>query len=82
MYCLEAIKLINKNAVKKARRGHRRSQNDHSSYTGTIESGIILHSGAHRECRFLERGEAKRFVTAVLKLRTLASRDQLIESYF
>ena len=90
MYHLEAIVSMNKKAAAKQRRGHTRSNCDHSSYTGTIETGIILHSGAHRECRFLEGAAARGFVRDFLdipsrcrkKADVLAARDRLIESYF
>lgn len=63
MYSLENIIAINNNAVRKARAGKDTApQRDRSSYTGTCETGIIIHSGAFRETRFLQHATARDFV--------------------
>lgn len=63
MYSLENIIAINDNAVRKHRAGvDTAPQRDRSSYTGTCESGIVIHSGAFRETRFLQHGSARTFV--------------------
>lgn len=92
MYSLEVIKAINRKAAKPTR-----ATCDHSSYTGTIETGIILHSGKHRETRRLVGTHARNFVRAWLDVpaelvgkghRRVSSqdiwtrRDELVESYF
>lgn len=93
MYHLEAIHSIN--AAVARREKINRITCDHSSYTGTIEGGIVLHSGKHRETRMLRHGAAKVFVNAWMDIPSelgkgrrapahavQAARDALVESYF
>ncbi len=93
MYHLEAIKSINEAVAKRAK--ITRTTFDHSSYTGTIEGGIVLHSGKHRETRLLRHGAAHIFVNEWMDLPAKlgkgrkapyhvvqAARDALVESYF
>ncbi len=95
MDSLEQIKINNDKAVARARKPAR-TVCDHSSYTGTIEGGIVLHSGKHRETRLLRHAAAHNFVNAWLDLPAevdarghrapqhviQARRDALVESYF
>lgn len=93
MYHLEAIKAMNRKAARKSRAV--RTTCDHSSYTGTIETGIVLHSGKHRETRLLRFAAAHNFVNAWLDVPAEIARsgratpqavqnrrDALVESYF
>lgn len=91
MYCLEVIQKINRKSPKSGR-----VTCDHSSYTGTIETGIVLHSGKHRETRLLRHAAAHNFVNSWLDIparlaakgarvsqkSVQAARDNLVESYF
>jgi hypothetical protein len=100
MYCLESIVQMNNNAVARAKSkdGSHRSQTDHSSFTGNPKRGIILHSGAHRECAMIEGVVAENFLSDYNDIPTrlaaknkgrsvparaiMDARDTLIESYF
>jgi hypothetical protein len=95
MCSLSTLKKINDQAARKARK-QTRITCDHSGYTGTIEGGIILHSGKHRETRLLRHAAAHNFVNAWMDIPAemaakgyrapfhaiQARRDALVESYF
>ena len=95
MNSLEQIKKINDKAVARSKK-QARVTCDHSSYTGTIEGGIVLHSGKHRETRLLRHAAAHNFVNAWMDIPAemaahghrapfhaiQARRDALVESYF
>ena len=90
MHSLEQINKMNEKAVKNSKRLARRDV-EHCSYTGTIETGIVLHSAVQRSTVMIKGGVAREFVREWLdvpsrargnKHQTQALRDHLVECYF
>lgn len=75
---------MNNNAVIRAARGAAESETSrHCSYSGDVESGLVLHSAKQRSTVFLSnKATVRAFLAAWFGTNSAVSRDALVERYF
>ena len=82
MYCLESIKKMNCDAVKRQRRNAEQETTRLSSFSGEPYSGLILHSAKNRSTVFLLGAAARAFLADYSKAKGKLAKNAVIESYF
>lgn len=57
--------------------------NRHCSYSGDVESGVVLHSAKRRSTAFVSAGDrAKAFLVKWFGTNSAEARDEIVEAYF